>query len=174
MKQYVNNIDATFPTSIILAIDSRYAKYDSKQQEMIIEKKEDIAKIIDGQHPIAGLEGFSGKFELNVTIFIDMEEQDQAMTFATINLAQTKVSKSLVYDLYEFQKTRSPEKTCHNIARLLNSEDKSPLKSRIKILGKATGEPCEYLTQATFVTSLIRYISRDPMKDRDLLKRKKP
>lgn len=171
LKQYVQNIDATFPTSIILAISSDDAEYVEKRHEMLIARGENIAKIIDGQHRIEGLRNFDGKFELNVTIFIDMDLQDQAMTFATINLAQTKVSKSLVYDLYEFQKTRSPQKTCHNIARLLNSESGSALQSRIKILGKATGEPFEFITQATFVTSLLCYISSDAMKDRDVLKR---
>ncbi len=173
LKQYVQNIDATFPTSVILAISGEHAEYVEKQKEMIITRQEDIAKIIDGQHRIAGLEKFDDTFELNVTIFIDMDIQDQAMTFATINLAQTKVSKSLVYDLYAFQKARSPQKSCHNIARLLNSESGSPLQLRIKILGKATGEPFEFITQATFVTSLLDYISSNPMKDRDLLKRGK-
>lgn len=173
LKQYVQNIDATFPTSVILAISSEYAKYVENKKEMVIERQPDIAKIIDGQHRIAGLEGFDDPFELNVTIFIDMDIQDQAMTFATINLAQTKVSKSLVYDLYEFQRARSPQKTCHNIARLLHSESGSPLESRIKILGKATGEPFEFITQATFVAALLKYISSDPMSDRDLLKRGK-
>ncbi len=173
LKQYVQNIDATFPTSVILAISSEHAEYAEERNEMIIKLQPDIAKIIDGQHRIAGLEEFGDTFELNVTIFIDMDIQDQAMTFATINLAQTKVSKSLVYDLYAFQKARSPQKTCHNIARLLNSESGSPLQSRIKILGKATGEPFEFITQATFVTALLEYVSSDPMKDRDLLKRGK-
>ncbi|MCH8343448.1 MAG: DGQHR domain-containing protein [Planctomycetes bacterium] len=173
LKQYVQNIDATFPTSVILAVSGEHAEYVEERKEMRITRQEDIAKIIDGQHRIAGLEDFDETFELNVTIFIDMDIQDQAMTFATINLAQTKVSKSLVYDLYAFQKARSPQKTCHNIARLLNSESASPLKSRIKILGKATGEPFEFITQATFVTALLKYISSDAMRDRDLLKRGK-
>ena len=87
----------------------------------------------------------------------------------------TKVSKSLVYDLYEYQKRRSPQKTCHKIARLMNREEDSPLYRRIKLLGRATGEPMEFITQATFVTRLMRYISDDPMKDRDTLRRgKKP
>lgn len=173
LKQYVRNIDATFPTSVILAISSDHAEYVARRHEMLITREEDIAIIIDGQHRIAGLEEFDDTFELNVTIFIDMDVQDQAMTFATINLAQTKVSKSLVYDLYEIQKARSPQKTCHNVARLLNSESGSPLASRIKILGKATGEQFEFITQATFVTALLKYVSNDAMKDRDLLKRGK-
>jgi DGQHR domain-containing protein len=176
LKQYVRTIDASFPTSIILAVDDKYAQFDSKTNLMRIKRLPDIAKIIDGQHRLAGLEGFQGTFELNVTVFVDMDVQDQAMTFATINLAQTKVGKSLVYDLYEFQKARSPQKTSHNIARLLNSESGSPLQDRIKILGKATGESFQYITQATFVERLLPYITKDKIsaiQDRDLLRRKK-
>jgi DGQHR domain-containing protein len=173
IKQYIGNIDATFPTSIILAIDSEDAEYDDNKGIMKIKNDKDVAKIIDGQHRIAGFEDYSGDFHLNVTIFIDMDIEDQAMVFATINLKQTKVNKSLVYDLYEYAKKRSPQKTCHNIAKLLNSKDDSPFKDKIKILGTATGKPYETLTQATFVEQLINYISSDPNKDRDILKRGK-
>lgn len=174
IKQYVGNVDATFPTSVILAVSSDDTNYDKTNRTMRIRRNAAVAKIIDGQHRIAGLDGFQGKFEVNVTVFVDMDLADQAMTFATINLNQTKVSKSLVYDLYEFQHTRSPQKTCHTIARLLNREDKSPLQGRIKILGKAIGQSeYEFITQATFVTELMAYISKDPMKDRDVLMRRK-
>lgn len=174
IKQYVGNADATFPTSVILAISGKHASFDSRLGVMTVRREENTAKIIDGQHRIAGLEGFAKTFQVNVTVFIDMELQDQAMTFATINLAQTKVSKSLVYDLYAFQQARSPQKSCHNIARLLHTEEGSPFKGRIKILGKATGEEHQFITQATFVESLLGYLTDDPMRDRDALKRGKP
>jgi len=174
LREYVANVDATFPTSVILAVSSEHARYDETRRVMSIRRDKKVAKIIDGQHRIAGLEGVNGVFELNVTIFVDMDIEDQAMTFAVINLSQTKVNKSLAYDLYEFQKHRSPAKTCHNIAKVLNSEGQSPLANRIKILGKATGEEFQFITQATFVEALISYISDNPMRDRDLLKRGKP
>lgn len=96
------------------------------------------------------------------------------MVFATINLKQTKVSKSLAYELYDFAKNRSPQKTCHNIAKFVNFRDDSPLKGRVKILGKATGQGLELITQATFVDRLLKLISKDPMSDKDKLKRGKP
>lgn len=174
LQKYVETVDASFPTGIILSISSTDARYDNKTKMMLVDRRNDVAKILDGQHRIAGLEKFSGKnFELNVTVFVDMDMEDQAMLFATINLKQTKVSKSLMYDLYDFAKSRSPQKTCHNIAKLLNNEPKSPFKDKIKILGRATGKPHETLTQAAFVDSLIDYLSRDPMTDRDRLRRGK-
>jgi DGQHR domain-containing protein len=174
IRQYVRNIDATFPTSVILAISSDDAFYDERKSLMKINRKKDVAKIIDGQHRIAGLEGFdNGVFQINVTIFIDMDMEDQAMTFSTINLTQTKVSKSLSYDLYDLTKARSPQKTCHNIAKLLNGEKGSPFENKILLLGRAERDYKGTLTQATFIDNLIRYISDNPLKDRDLLKRGK-
>ena len=43
---------------------------------------------------------------LIVTLFVDMPIENQAMTFAVINLEPTKVNKSLAYDLYEYAKSR--------------------------------------------------------------------
>jgi DGQHR domain-containing protein len=172
LKQYVNTVDASFPTSVILAVASDKAEYNAGDGVMRIADEEDVAKIIDGQHRIAGLEAFHGEsFQMIATIFVDMDMEDQAIVFATINLKQTKVSKSLAYDLYDYAVARSPQKTCHNIAKLLNNTAESPFLDRIKILGVATGKPAETLTQATFVDRLIKYISRDVMKDRDDLKR---
>jgi DGQHR domain-containing protein len=174
IKEYVRNIDATFPTSIIIAVSSEDASYHPQSSTMKMRRDRKVAKIIDGQHRIAGLEGYHGSpFELNVTVFVDMDIEDQALVFATINLKQTKVSKSLAYSLYEYATSRSPQKTCHNIAKLLNSKQDSPFNNKIKILGVATGKPEESLTQATFVERLIPYVSDDPMKDRDLIKRGK-
>lgn len=175
LRKYVTNIDASFPTGIILAISPERATYDSTSRTMMIDKDESVAKIIDGQHRIDGLRGYRGpQFQLNVTIFIDMDIEDQALLFATINLKQTPVSKSLAYDLFEFAKTRSPQKTCHNIAKLLNAKPGSPFNHRIMILGTATGHPTETITQAAFIDRLIVYLSADPMADRDTLKRGKP
>lgn len=171
ISQYVRNVDATFPTSIIVSIGHADAKYTQSKHEITIRKSPEVALVIDGQHRLAGLQDFVGEFELNVVIFVDMELEDQAMTFATINLAQTKVNRSLVFDLYEYQTFPSPYKTCHAIARLLNREPKSPLFKRLKILGRATGEELQFITQATFVTELVKYISNDPMGDRNAFRK---
>ncbi len=171
LKQYVTTIDASFPTSIILQIGAPDAEYTAKGA-MRVRRDKGVAKIIDGQHRIAGLEGYKGPpFELGVAIFIDMDPEDQALLFATINLKQNKVNKSLAYDLYDFAQARSPQKTCHNIARLLNARPGSPFFQKIKILGTATADREETITQAAFIDNLIGYISVNPMKDRDAIKR---
>ena len=175
LQQYVTTVDATFPTSIILAIPEKHARYDPQQGVLRITRDDSVAKIIDGQHRIDGLKGYDGDrpFQLNVTIFVEMEMEDQAMVFATINLKQTKVNKSLAYDLYEYATTPSPQRTCHNIAKLLNGKRDSPFEGKIKILGTASGQPAETITQAAFVDQLAEFLSWDMMDDRDRLKRGK-
>ena len=187
LKQFVTTKDATFPTSIILSIAAPNIEWDELNKQIILREYIDsedslnnipfdqIGKIIDGQHRVAGLEGYSGPdFDLSVTIFVDIDMAEQAHLFSIVNLAQTKVNKSLVYDLFEYSKSRSPQKACHNIAVALDETENSPFYQRIKRLGVATdGRFTETITQATFVQYLIKYISSDPSKDRDLLMRGK-
>lgn len=179
LARYARTVDASFPTSIILAIaQDDLINYDPATGVMEIRDDSEVAKIIDGQHRIAGLKPLQGTetpFDLNVTIFVDMDLEDQAMVFATINLAQTKVRKSLAYDLYEYTERRSPQKTAHNIAKLLNAREDSALYQRIKILGTATRR-YQTLTQAAFVEALLILISgsiEQALRDRDLIKRGK-
>lgn len=110
-----------------------------------------------------------------MAIFIGADISQQANIFSTVNLAQTKVNKSLAYDLADLAKYRSPQKTCHMISVMLDSREDSPFYQRIKRLGvKTQGRvQLEPLTQAVFVEALMKFISAEPMKDRDLLQRKK-
>ncbi|MEZ4945619.1 MAG: DGQHR domain-containing protein [Cyclobacteriaceae bacterium] len=171
--KYVNLVDATFPNSIIISISSKHASYDSENGTMTILDKDDVAKILDGQHRIAGLKFYTkpGKdFQLVVSIFIDMELEDQAIVFATINKEQKSVSNSLVADLFAFAENRSPQKTAHNIARALNKKEGSPFYKKIKILGTAVNKDIESITQDTFVKNLLQYISKEPQADRNFYK----
>jgi DGQHR domain-containing protein len=172
--KYVNMVDATFPTSIILHIDPDNASYDKESLTLKIRNQDTVAKVLDGQHRIAGLSHFEGRhFQLNVTIFVGMELEDQAIVFATINHTQTKVNKSLVADLFDFATHRSPQKTAHSIARALNEKEGSPFKDKIKVLGTADDKEKETITQATFVESVLKYITKDKAHDRDLYRRGK-
>jgi len=175
LQTYVNNEDATFPTSVILAVEEKNAEWNEKDGILKIysiegQNYDEIAKIIDGQHRIEGLKNLSPdkEFDINVSIFIGADLATQANIFATVNLAQTKVNRSLVYDLYSYENTRSPQKTCHDIAVALDQYEESPFYNRIKRLGTATpGRDKELLTQAAVVESVIVYISSDPSRDRN-------
>lgn len=184
LRTYVKFFDATFPTSIILAVDPACAEYDEKKHTMTLSNYlptdgsppilfRQIARVLDGQHRIAGLFEYDGEeFDLSVTIFVGIDIAEQAQIFSTVNLEQTKVNKSLAYDLFALANSRSPQKTCHNVVVALDADKSSPFSKRIKRLGVATeGRYNETLTQATFVEALMRYISDEPRSDRDVLLR---
>jgi DGQHR domain-containing protein len=147
-------------------------KTDADQPELSI-PLDQVASIIDGQHRLKGLEDADkGAFELTVSIFVGADDATEAMIFSIVNLAQTKVNKSLVYDLFSLATSRSPEKTCHEIVVALDQMDESPFRNRIKRLGTATeGRFGESLSQATIVKGILPYITNDPLADRDRGKR---
>ncbi len=177
IEQYIGMVDATFPNSIIVTVPND--RVEETGTGLRILKARDTVKIIDGQHRLAGFnEDNATGFELIVSIFVDLELEDQAAIFSTINLKQTKVSPSLVYELFELEVTRSPQKTAHDMVKALNRDEDSPLFKRIKILGvvpKVNGEALyrPLLTQGTFVKRLLPLISENPESDRDLAKRGK-
>jgi DGQHR domain-containing protein len=185
IAQYTNTVDACFPTAVILAVQGICAAYDAERREMTLssyvsaEEEEtpipygEIAKVLDGQHRIEGLKGYKGnRFDVTVCIFVDMDVAEQAYLFSTVNYTQTKVRRSLVYDLFDLAKAPSPQKLCHNIAVALDVDSSSPFHARIKRLGVATpGRDSELITQATFVQALMKYVSWTEMQDRDLYKR---
>jgi DGQHR domain-containing protein len=191
VRQYILSPDPTFPTGIIIAIDERCFGFDEDAGKIQLHSTTvdpdtgdgvnipigKIAKVLDGQHRLAGFlddDGTfnigGGDFDLNVSIFVGVDLDVQAQIFATVNLAQTKVSKSLVYELEDLSKTRSPFKTCHKIAVALDELEDSPFHKRIKRLGFVTpGRSNETITQAAFVEALAKLISRDPFSDRNAL-----
>jgi DGQHR domain len=187
ITRYVMTQNATFPTSIILAVDSKCAVWDEANHSLTLQEflgdedtppitKAEIARILDGQHRLAGLRDVHvTEFEIPVAIFVGADIAEQATIFSTVNLAQTKVNRSLAYDLYDYAKRRSPLKSCHFIAVALDQSKESPLHGRIKRLGASTpGRVGEVLTQATVVESLLQYISKDPVKDADTIAKKLP
>lgn len=187
LAEYVTYIDATFPSAVIIALDQDYVVFDEANKRLCVRNWREgetkpsnalrnIGRVLDGQHRIAALEFFNEgddpqkKFDIPASIFIGADIADQAQIFATVNLEQTKVNKSLVYDLYELGRSRSPQKTCHNIAVILDQDKDSPFYKRIKRLGMATeGRRFEPITQATVVDGLLQYVSKDPKRDRDML-----
>ena len=59
LRQYVHNVDATFPTAVLLAISSAHARFDESTSTLSIVRHGKVAKVIDGQHRIAGTETIS-------------------------------------------------------------------------------------------------------------------
>jgi len=171
IKAYISTFDATFPNTFIIAVKGEDTHFHEAGL-LEIRASDKVANIIDGQHRLSGFTELNwDSFDLITSIFIDLPVEDQAMVFATINLKQTKVSASLVYDLFEETKFRSPEKTCHNISKSLNQEKDSPFYHQIKPLGKREPEYEGKLTQATLVRRLLAHVCKNPDAIRDLIKR---
>jgi DGQHR domain-containing protein len=184
IQKFIRTSDGCFPTSIVISVDERCVTLNADRSELTLHSYEDqidqeiviafrgIATIIDGQHRLKAFEQTDINWGLSVNIFVGIDEGTQASIFSKVNLAQTKVNKSLVYDLFALDKGRSPEKTCHEIVVALNSISESPFFERIKRLGSATdGIFGETLSQATVVKGILPYITKDPMTDRDIGKR---
>ncbi|MBY5993683.1 DGQHR domain-containing protein [Ferrimonas balearica] len=187
IKEYISTLDATFPNSIIISIKGKYVAYNNGTMRISFDsfEKERVAKILDGQHRLAGFDssnmhflderGEQNNFQLIVTVFVERDISIQAKVFAMVNQNQTKVNPSLVYDLESLSTSRSPDKTAHQIAVLLNKTEGSPFHQRIKRLGvksiDSDGKTIEneLLTQAAFVSNLVKLISPRPKEDRNVL-----
>ncbi len=188
IKKYVNLDYATFPTSIIIAVEPECAEIGP-----YLEDREDlyflelspfgnpddddhiplgkIAFIIDGQHRVAGLEGLEDgrEFDVNVSVFIGASDADKAEIFARVNQAQTKVNQSLVVDLASFYEERGPVKFAHEVVLALNRDEEGPLFDKVKRLGKADPGKgmVQTLAQATVVKPIVEYITSDPEAERN-------
>lgn len=174
---YCQDPDATFPTPVILSIDKdNFVLEDSIVPGLSCfsyDEHSKIAEILDGQHRIAGImKSDNRKFDLPVVVMFNLKEEQKAYVFSTINGNQVKVDRSLIYDLFDLSETRSPYKTCHQIARIMNSEKNSPFYRRLKMLEKKT-HTSETISQSSFVTNLCDLISNSPQEDAIQIKKGK-
>ncbi len=186
ISEYVNFDFATFPTSIIIALDERSVEirkipsctglyelviddFRGDDDEVII-PLHNAALIIDGQHRLAGLKALSKgrNFEINVSIFVGADLADKAEIFSTVNLAQTKVNKSLVCDLFDYASKSSPFKMAHDVVVALDTDIGGPFEGKIKRLGIVTpGRDAETLSQATVVEGILRHMPPNPSRERN-------
>ncbi len=151
---------ATFPTPIIVSICSDNITLDEGPSIFTLKYDESNVKfkVIDGQHRLLGIQKANVDFELPIVIMFDVTPEDEAYIFTAINKNQTKVDKSVIYSLFELNEERSPIKTCHDIAVIMNESKDSPFYKRIKMLGKKKSAS-ESLSQAAFIDNLLPFFS---------------
>lgn len=147
IKEYLKTQDATFPNSIILAIQNNPAededpayKLNEEEGTLEIRLSPDVANILDGQHRLNGFDDLNNSFELPVSVFLDLSLGEQAKIFAKINSTQKKVDLSLVYDLFGMTEDRNPEKVAYYVVQHLNTEINSPWNGKIKTLADKRGD----------------------------------
>ncbi len=175
--RYCSDPDAVFPTPIVVSVnEENYEKITLNEEDQTISYEENakIGSVLDGQHRLWGIaeSEYKDKFILPVVFMFGLNKEEEAYIFATINSNQTKVSVSLIYDLFENSKYHSPQKTAHYIARVMNSEKDSPFYERLKMLGKKEdGQENATLSQGTFAKAVLSLISRNPKDDMIKVKR---
>jgi len=168
IAEYVSDPDATFPTSIIVSAYDGAVEYDESRRILKM-KSGTIGKVLDGQHRLEGISlainrgavGEAQDFELPVVFMLGLEPEDEAYVFSIINSKQSPVQSSLIFDLFDLRKTRSPRKTCHDLAQALNAREGGPFYRGIKMLGTKNFDS-EYLSQGTFAKELLKLITKRP------------
>ena len=107
IQKFIRTSDGCFPTSIVISVDERCVTLNEDNSELTLHSYEDqadpeiiiafrgIATIIDGQHRLKAFENTEINWGLSVNIFVGIDEGTQASIFSKVNLAQTKVNKSL-------------------------------------------------------------------------------
>jgi len=197
IAKYIDTVEAAFPNSIILA--ANYINYGELQEDpekrwrveatgdrytLVVPSLDKMASVIDGQHRMLGFDYCDParrSMELLCSVYIDLPQAYQAYLFATININQRKVDKSLAYEQFGYNLDKeqkdswSPDKFAVFMTRHINLDPNSPFFRHIKItpidsdeIFKEWGTEWQISTAAV-VEGIIRLISESPKTDRDTL-----
>lgn len=198
IAKYIDTVESAFPNSVILS-----ANYDDKgslvEDEsnrwkvetdncgdyLVIPSPARMASVIDGQHRLLGFDYCMEErrdMQLLCSVYIDLPVAYQAYLFATININQRKVDKSLAYEQFGYNldeepvESWSPDKLAVFFTRKLNLNPKSPLYQHIKIapleadlIFSGVEEPSWMISTASVVEGILSLFSTKPMVDRDIL-----
>lgn len=162
---------------------------DEGCDQLIIPTEKALASIIDGQHRLHGFEyAHSSKLEMELlcAIYLDLPNPYQAYLFATINFNQKKVDRSLAYELFGFNVEEepphswAPDKMAVFLCRKLNTEKSSPFYQHIivaaqndRILFQNKPQNVAWaISTATIVDGILKLVSANPKRDRDLMHQK--
>ena len=156
IARYINTVEAAFPNSVILAanyISNGILQEDPNVRwkikpsvdgcyQLEIPTDTQMASVVDGQHRLLGF-NFCREdrkdMELLCAVYMDLPHAYQAYLFATININQRKVDKSLAYEQFgynldeEDRRGWSPDKLAVFLTRKLNLDPESPFNRHIKI-----------------------------------------
>lgn len=175
IKEYVKTFDASFPNTIVISINPEYLAPKSESNVLVVRRDKNAATIIDGQHRLSAFEDSKKTdFELVVTVFLGLEDEQKALLFSIINTKHTRINPSLATDLLEFSTINTPSKIAHNIAKTMNQDKNGPWYQKIKMIGaKSEIIEGEIITQKAFTEEIISLICKkeDLFTIRDNLKK---
>ncbi|MDZ4252406.1 MAG: DNA phosphorothioation-associated DGQHR protein 1 [Sulfuritalea sp.] len=207
IASFIRTTDATFPNAIILAanydLDGGYIKDEAHCWSVtgnadgpwtlhIPSLNKQSASIIDGQHRLHAFDHLptdapERAMELLCVVFLELPTPYHAYVFATINFNQKKVDRSLAYELFGFDVDErparfwSPETLAVYLARLMNTEQTSPLFRSIfpaadseRLFSDVDGQPKGdvRVSMATAVDGILRLLSKNPKEDRNTIRRR--
>lgn len=200
--EYIDETGSSFPNTIILSAnyqeDGAYVEdetlrwHASKEKNgffvLTIPSNERLASIIDGQHRLEGFKYISKperlKMGIPCAVFINLPRDYQARIFATININQKRVDKSLAYQLFGYDLNESnadkwpPDMLGVYLARVLEGKMGSPFKDHIKLAlleeedertKRDMDTPHWEVSVACLVEGITRLISSKPSVDRSAL-----
>ena len=202
IAKYIDTVEAAFPNSIILAANYinngelqedeekrwKVEEFNHKIYKLLIPTSDPMASVVDGQHRLLGFTHASPQrrsMELLCAVYMDLPHAYQAYLFATININQRKVNKSLAYEQFgynlddEESESWAPDKLAVFFTRKLNLDPQSPFYQHIRIAPInaetlfTTNDPADWkVSTACVVEGIARLLSRNPKKDRDILHKK--
>ncbi len=157
IRDYIFKFNGVIPNNIIINFDTAL-NYDSRENTISFDIKDDIAWIIDGQHRLYGLSLSEKPIDVVVVAFEKLDLQNQAKIFRTINSTQKGVNASLIYDLIDLVKDASfLEERAHELVKKLNDDPESPWYLQIKMIGIGKG----LVSQSAFVENLILLLDEE-------------
>ena len=200
IAKFLRSTESALPNSIIIAGNTKDFS-EEKQWKIIKETVNNCTDdyllipeliingaVIDGQHRLFSFKHLSNdeqkNYELLCTLYLDLPNPYQAYIFATINMNQRKVDKSLAYELYgydlndEESNKWSPEKLAVFLTRKLNTDEQSIFKGHIllaansdEILEKLSGSKSIdwSISTAALVEGILSLMTNNPKRDRDEL-----
>jgi DGQHR domain-containing protein len=177
IRDYLDTPESTFPNSIIVSIDSDFLENWTEMEVgrnislLQVKKEKGAIRIIDGQHRAAALDQAPEDFFVIVTVFIDLDIFKCAHIFAKINSTQKSVNPSIAFQLFGYQEKRSPQKTAHDIAEILNTKEGSPFYKKLLMLGSKDDWCMGTLSQATFCKYLMTLYTKNFEADENSLLR---
>lgn len=200
IANFLKSTESALPNSIIIAGNTKNLSEERQwkivketvnncvEDYLLIPELKINGAVIDGQHRLFSFKHLSNdeqkSYELLCTLYLDLPNPYQAYIFATINMNQRKVDKSLAYELYGYDLNDdesnkwSPEKLAVFLTRNLNTDEKSIFRGHI-LLAANSDEILEKLSEseslnwsistAAMVEGILSLITNNAKKDRDEL-----
>ena len=161
----------SIPGAVIISSDQPL-KFEPLDEEsglghLRVPEREGILRAIDGQHRLlalhADIDRFGGQvFTVPAVIFDQLPEDHVVQMFVTINAKHTRLNASHLVSLSGRQLYQDEDlAAAHDVVRLLNDREDSPLHGEIKLLGIGKGR----VAQAPLAQELKRLFAGDTFRN---------